>query len=154
MWALLVIDTDPVTDYAAGMLQGFKPIPMGTRLLQCLDHPFHLAVLIRAVRRDEFLLQTIAFQQRRVMPAGKYPAVIVAQQELFAYPPQATKAGDERPLQRCFDSLRFAASLQVPTPQFPGMEVDYLGQRAPAITAGPDPAKAGSPALIGRLNGP
>ena len=69
----------------------------------------------------------------------------------YGYPPQATKAGDERRLKRCFGSLRFAASGQVPTQQFPGMAVDYQGQRAPAITASPDPAQVSSPALIGRL---
>ena len=60
------------------------------------------------------------------MPAGKYQAVIAAQQERFEYPPQATKAGDQRLLKRCFGSLRVAASGQVPTQQFPGMAVDFV----------------------------
>jgi hypothetical protein len=44
MWPAVVIKMDPITDYSAGVLQCFKPLPMDALLFQGSDHPFHHAV--------------------------------------------------------------------------------------------------------------
>jgi len=57
MRAPMVTKCNSVADHAAGMLQGFEAMPVHALLLQRSDHALHHAVLLRAVRRYEFLLQ-------------------------------------------------------------------------------------------------
>jgi len=81
MGPLVVVELDPVADHAAGVLQGFEAVAVDALLLQRANHPLHEAVLLRGVGRDEFLLQAIAFDQRRVTAAGEDQAVVRTQQE-------------------------------------------------------------------------
>jgi hypothetical protein len=60
----------------AGLLQGFKAVAVHALILRGADHPLHHPVLLRAVGRDEFLRQAIAFVQCGLTPAGKYEAVV------------------------------------------------------------------------------
>ena len=48
------------------MLQSFEALPMHTLLLQGSDLPFHHAILLRTVERDELLAQVIASDEGRV----------------------------------------------------------------------------------------
>jgi hypothetical protein len=65
-----VVPADPVADHAAGMQQTLKAVPMLTLFLQGPGHRFRHAVLLRAVRRDELLLQAVVPDQSGVGPAG------------------------------------------------------------------------------------
>ena len=40
MWAPIVVELDPVTDDAAGVLDILEAVAMGALLLQCANHPF------------------------------------------------------------------------------------------------------------------
>ena len=55
----MVVEADPLANHAAGMLQGLEPGPMHALLLQGPDHALDHPVLLRTVRRDELLLQSI-----------------------------------------------------------------------------------------------
>lgn len=72
----MVVKADPVCDHAAGVLQGIKPVAVNALLFECSDHALDHAVLLRAVRGDELLLQPVAFDQCRVAAAGEHQAVI------------------------------------------------------------------------------
>ena len=56
----LVIKPNPVTDDSIGMLQGLKSLTMNTLLFHSSDHTLDHPVLLRAVGRDELLLQAVA----------------------------------------------------------------------------------------------
>lgn len=71
MRAPVVLELDPVGDHPTGMRQALEPMPMHALLLQHPDQPLHRAVLLRAMRRDELLAQTVATHQSRIGPAGK-----------------------------------------------------------------------------------
>ncbi len=60
----VVIEADPVANDATGVLQCFEATPMGTLLLQGPDDAFDHAILLRAMRRDELLLQPVTADQR------------------------------------------------------------------------------------------
>jgi len=51
VWTPVVVKAYPVADHAAGMLQGFESMPVGTLFCKRSDDPFHHAVLLRAARR-------------------------------------------------------------------------------------------------------
>lgn len=55
----VVIEADPVANDATGVLQCFEAMPMSALLLQGSDDAFDHAILLRAMRRDELLLQTV-----------------------------------------------------------------------------------------------
>ena len=65
------ITADPVANDAAGMLQSFEPVPMSALLLGGAYHALDHAILLRAVRRDEFLLQALTANQSGVAAAGE-----------------------------------------------------------------------------------
>lgn len=72
----MVVPADPICNHPAGMLQGFESVTMHALLLERADHALDHPVLLRAVGRDELLLQAVAFDQGRVAATGKYQAVI------------------------------------------------------------------------------
>ena len=51
----VVVEADPVADDPTGMLQGLEAVAVDALLFQRADHPLDHSVLLRAVRRDEFL---------------------------------------------------------------------------------------------------
>ena len=101
------------------------------------------AVLLRAVRRDELLLQAVAAYQLRETATGENQAVILTQQEGFRNTSQDAEPGNQRLLQGCLGSAGLATLRQVPTQQFPCMTVDHQGQAEPAIPTTPDTAQIG-----------
>ena len=60
MGAFLVVEPNPVRYHPTGMLQRFKALPVHTLLLDRANDPLHQSVFLRAMRRDEFLLQAVA----------------------------------------------------------------------------------------------
>ncbi len=73
-----VVKPDAVAQHAGSVLLRFQAMPMDTLFLQRPDHAFNHPVLLRAVRRDELLVQTVAADHAREAPAGKYQSVIAA----------------------------------------------------------------------------
>lgn len=60
MWPSVVVEADPVSDDAGGVLEAFKAVPVDTLFLQRTDDALDHAVLLRAVRGDELLAKSIA----------------------------------------------------------------------------------------------
>lgn len=58
------------------MLDALEAVAMNALPFQRPDHALDHAVLLRAVRGDELLLQPVAFDQCRVAAAGEHQAVI------------------------------------------------------------------------------
>src|SRR3546814_16556112 len=81
MWAPGVVELDPVADHPAGVLLGFNALPVRALLLERPDDALDHAVLLRAVRRDEFLVQAVALHVARVVASGEQQAVVLSQQE-------------------------------------------------------------------------
>ena len=106
----MIVEPDPVCNHPASVRQAFKAVPVRALLFQRADHPLHHPVLLRRVRRDELLLQTVAFHQRGVAATGKHQAVVAAQQEALRHPPQAAKAVDQCVFQRRFGRFGLATA--------------------------------------------
>lgn len=53
------------------MLQGLEALPTRALLLRGLDDAFHRAVLLRTMRRNEFLLQPADAHQSSIASAGE-----------------------------------------------------------------------------------
>lgn len=81
MWPAMVIKMNPVTNHSTGMLQGFKSLPMHTLLLQRSNDTLHYSILLRAMERDELLLQCIASDQDGVASASKNKSIVRPQQK-------------------------------------------------------------------------
>lgn len=56
----VVVEADPVSDDAGGVLEAFKAVAVDTLFLQRTDDALYHAVLLWAVRGDELLAQAIA----------------------------------------------------------------------------------------------
>ncbi len=95
MRAFLVIEPYPVPNHPTRMLQCLKLLPMDTLLLDCSNDPLHQTVLLRAMRRDEFLLQAIAFHQFGVAATCKYQPVVASQKERGCYTAQGAITVDQ-----------------------------------------------------------
>jgi hypothetical protein len=59
----LVVETDPVADHTAGVLQTLEAVAMYALFFESTDHTFDHPVLLRVVWRDEFLPQTVTLDQ-------------------------------------------------------------------------------------------
>jgi hypothetical protein len=95
-----VVKANPVANDPASMLQGLEPIPVHALLLQGPDHALDHAVLLWAVRRDEFLLDAIAAHLGRIATTGEDQTVIGAKQERRGYAAKRSIPGDQSLLQR------------------------------------------------------
>lgn len=71
MRATCVVKLDPVSDGAGGVLDAFEAVAMNALLCQRSDHALDHAVLLRAMRGNELLLQAVATDQSRVVVAGE-----------------------------------------------------------------------------------
>src|SRR5690606_23057634 len=85
--APVVVKAYPVADHATSVLQGFEAVPVGTLLFKRSDDPFHHAVLLWAVWRNELLAQAVAANQRRIAATGKNETVVRPKQERFGDTP-------------------------------------------------------------------
>ena len=60
MWPAFVVEADTVSDDAGRVPEAFKAVPVDTLFLLGTDDTFDHAVLLRAMRGDEFLAQAVA----------------------------------------------------------------------------------------------
>lgn len=100
------------------MLQHLEPVVVYALILERADHAFDRPVLLRAVGCDEFLLQTMTFDQGHVAAASEYQVVVRAQQERTLDLAQAAISGAWHLLQRTLCRPDFAAAAQMPAQQF------------------------------------
>lgn len=100
MRALVVVEADPVPDGARGVLDAVEALAVDALLLQRPDNALDHAVLLRAVRRDELLLQPVAADQRRIAARCEDQAVVGSQQELPRHLPERAEPADQGMLQR------------------------------------------------------
>ena len=110
----VVIKTDPIADYSAGVLQCVKPLPMDALLFQGSDHPLHHAVLLRTMRRDELLFKPIASDQGCEASAGKDQPVIGSKQKRSGHFAQGTVSSDQGLLKSSLSGLGLTRSRQMP----------------------------------------
>ena len=77
----MIVEVDPIANCSCCVLKAFEAMPVDALLLQgpndSLDHP----VLLRAVRRNELLLQAVASDQVSECEAGKNKTIIGAEEE-------------------------------------------------------------------------
>lgn len=106
---------------------------------QCITQrcPKRRAILLRAVRADELLLKTIAFDHLPVVATGEYEPIIRAKQERLFDPAECAEAGDERLLKRGHRRRGFSARREVPAEQFAGVAIHDRRWCRPAILASP-----------------
>lgn len=110
MRATAVVEVDPVANHTTGVLQGLKSVTVDALLFQRPDDALDHAVLLRTVRRDEFLLQPIAANQAREVAAREDQSVIRSQKERLGDASQRAEPADQGLFQRRFRGCRFATS--------------------------------------------
>ena len=65
-----VVEADPVGDSADRVLDAVEALAMDALLLKRPDYTLDHAILLRAMRRDELLLQAVASDQGSIAAAG------------------------------------------------------------------------------------
>lgn len=95
----VVVEADPITERARRVLDAFEALAVNALLLQRPDHALDHAVLLRAVRGDELLLESIAADRRRVAPRCKDQPVVGSQQELPRHLAERAEPADQGMLQ-------------------------------------------------------
>ena len=144
-----VVEADPLSDDARGVLLGLEAMTVYALLLQgpgdALDH----AVLLWAMRRDELLPETITAHEARIGPRGEHQPVIGPQQERRRDASERPEPRDQRLLERRHRRRRPAASRELPAEQFARVTVDDQRHGLPAITARPDAAEVRRPPCVG-----
>ena len=66
----MIVEGNPATQHTAGMLDGFKAITMYALFFDGADQSFDHAVLLRAMRGNELLLQPVALNVCGVAAGG------------------------------------------------------------------------------------
>ena len=64
MWSLVVVERDPISNSTAGVREAFEALAVDALLF---ERALHHSVLLRTMRRDEFLLQTVAANERQAL---------------------------------------------------------------------------------------
>jgi hypothetical protein len=77
-----VAERDPVTDCVHHTPDAVEALAKGATLLKRSDHALDHAILLRAVRRDELMLEAAAANQGRMFSAGEDQLVIGLRQML------------------------------------------------------------------------
>lgn len=95
----IVVEGNPVTQNMAGMLDRFKAVTMNALFLDRTDQSFDHAVLLWAMRGNELLLQSVAFDQRRVAAGSEDQPIIGSKQERSFHFAQRAISADERLLE-------------------------------------------------------
>lgn len=99
MRSSVVVEADPVTNHAGSVLDAVEAMAVNALLFQRADHALYHAVLLRAVRGYELLLQPITPDQCREVPRGKNQAVVRTQEELVVHPAKSAEAADQNVFQ-------------------------------------------------------
>ena len=72
----VIVKADPVADDARRVLDALEAVTVGALFFEGADDPLDHAILLRAMRGDELLFQTIAANQSREVSACKNQAVV------------------------------------------------------------------------------
>ena len=81
MLSFPVVKPDPFSDDIIGLLERFEVVVPDALLFDGSKEPFDHAVLLRSIRRDEFMFEVIVFDCLGERFAGKYQAVIAAKSD-------------------------------------------------------------------------
>lgn len=128
MRAAAIVKGNPVTDDAHRVLEAFEAVAMYALLLQRPDEALDHAVLLRAVRGDELLLQPVAADYGCEVMAGEDQAIVRPQQELVFDTTQGAEPRDQGMLKGGAGRCRLARFRKVPAQQLAGVAVDHQGQ--------------------------
>nr|WP_291054382.1 hypothetical protein [Hyphomonas sp.] len=96
MWLSVVVEADPVSDDARGVLEVFETVPVDMLVLQGTDDAPDHAVLLWAVRGDELLAKSIDSDELGEGPAGKNQPVVTPEEERLADSAEGPEPGDKR----------------------------------------------------------
>ena len=77
----IIVEGNPVTQNSAGMLDRFKAVTMHALFLDGADQSFDHAVLLRAMRGNELLLQSVALHECSVTAGCEDQSIIGSKQE-------------------------------------------------------------------------
>lgn len=75
----MVVELYPVADHTRGVLLCFEAVPVDALFLECADESLDHSVLLRAMRCDELLFESITAHQPSVRAASEDQAVVRAQ---------------------------------------------------------------------------
>ena len=81
MRPLVVVESDPVANDSTGVLYGFKAVTMYTLFFDRPDQSLDHAVLLGAMRGNELLSQSVAFDQSRVAARSEDQPIVGPKQE-------------------------------------------------------------------------
>lgn len=96
----IIVEGNPVTQYTAGMLDGFKAVTMNALLFNGSDQSFDHPVLLRAMRGNEFLLQPVALHQSGIAARSEDQPIIGSKQERGLHFAQSAIPADQGLFQR------------------------------------------------------
>ena len=94
MRAPVILELDPIADCAACMRQTFEAMTMDALLLQRSYQALHHPVLLRAVWRDELLLEAVATHQLGVCTGREDQTVVTAQKKRLIDFAQSSETSD------------------------------------------------------------
>ncbi len=114
MRATVVVEADPVTDGACGMLDAVEALALDALLLQCPEDTLDHSDLLRAVAGDELLLQPVAAHQHGAAPRYEDQAVVGSQKELPRHLSEGAEPSDQGMPQRACCRGGLAGPRQVP----------------------------------------
>lgn len=141
MRPLVVVEADPISNHARSVLDAVEAVAMNALLLQRTDYTLHHAVLLRAVKGDELLLQAIAPDQCSAVAEGKNQTVVRTQKKFCVHTAQSSKPADQGVFERTGCRGGLAGPGQMPAEQLARMTVDDQRQRGPTVLAGPNTAE-------------
>ena len=99
MGPTVVVEADPLSDDARGVLLGLETMTVYALLLQGPDDALDHSGLLRAVRRD-IPSETITAHEARMGPRGEHQAVVGPQQERRRDASERPEPRDQRLLER------------------------------------------------------
>lgn len=129
----MVIAADPIPDHATLVLQGFESVTMNALVLERSDDPLDHSVRLGAAGCDEFLLQAVAFDQDCVASTGEDQAIVRSKKERRLDTVEMAVSSHQGLLQCRLNGLGLVAAAQMPTQQFPCVEIDHQSQLGPVV---------------------
>ena len=115
------------------MLNALEAMTVDALLFQRPNDPLDHPVLLRAVGRDELLLQSIAPDQAGVVATCKNQTVVGPEEEGVLNPAQASVTGNQGLLESGTGGRGLAGPRELPTQQFAGVAIDNQSQGQPAV---------------------
>ena len=151
MGSLRIVPLDPAGDGPPGLGQVPEAMLPDTLLLERAEEPFDHAVLLRAVRGDEFLGKAILTASSTKSPRLKDKAVVTANDWGFTLRSEGTK-----PSQTCFFQCHFRFPSSSPERELVSddltvVTIDDRSKMTPTIPAAREVSDVHGPALVAPL---